>query len=71
MTNRLKRSGLGLPIIRGVVVDRQAFILASQTEVGQLWDTLEGTVASAEVQARGPVVGEIIGVGARRARRQS
>lgn len=64
-TYGLERSGLGLPVIGRVVIHSQASIFASQAEVGQLWDPLEGAVASSEVETRGPVVGEVIGVGAR------
>lgn len=67
-THGLESSRLGLPVVGRVVVHGQATILASQAEVGQLRDPLEGSVASAEVETRGPVVGEVIGVGARRAR---
>lgn len=67
-THGLESSSLGLPVVGRVVVHGQATILASQAEVGQLRDPLEGSVASAEVETRGPVVGEVIGVSARRAR---
>lgn len=69
-TYGLEGSGLGLPVIGRVVVHSQATILAPQAEVGQLRDPLEGAVASSEVESRGPVVGEVIGVGARGARGQ-
>lgn len=64
-TYGLESSSLGLPVVWRVVVDSQAAILASQPEVGQLRDPLEGTVAGAEVETRGPVVGEVVGVRAR------
>lgn len=60
-------SDLALPVVRGDVVDGDAFLTA-EAEVDHLRNALECPVARAEVEVCGPVVAEVLAVVARCAR---